>query len=288
VRGFKYVTFVEVSELPAGVVKLLEMIAPPFVAFVAASELPAGSKHTILYNPNVREEMQLHLPSRQHYQFMGFAAVVCLMMTVAGFALFRMGRAKAPAPTPRPRPSWSPPQELMVAILPRPIKITGQWVFPARSVGIVGGSLFFFLGVAVIGWLLFKVSGAPGATIAPKWEQFQPGRSGVFFSVVVFSIKYNGWRAYYISCRKVEWLLKWGKPAAAQVTHVQWVSGGRGVRYPESTLEYQDDAGNFLNRPVPGMYSENQVWTVLYDPDKPTKFTVYPVVGYEIGEPGSS
>jgi hypothetical protein len=290
VRGFKYDTFVEVSELPAGVVKLLEMIAPPLVTSVAASELPAGSKHTILYNPDAREEMQFHLPSRQYYQFMGFAAVVCFMMTVAGFALYRMGRAKAPAATPRPGPSWSPPQELMVASLPRPIKITDQWVFPARSVGIVGGSLCFFWGVAVIGWLLFKVSGAPGATMAAKWEQFQPGPSEFWFLVglLVYAFAFAGWRAYYLSRRKAERLLKWGKPAAALVTHVQWHAVKGGARSWESTLEYQDDAGNFLKRRVPVKLSENQVLTVLYDPERPKKSTVYPVAGYEIGEPGSS
>ncbi len=73
----------------------------------------------------------------------------------------------------------------------------------------------------------------------------------------------------------------------AVVTHVEYFTS-RGATTWKSTLEYHDDAGNLLIRNVPGQLSQNQVLTILYDPDKPNKVVHYPVAGYEIGEPGSS
>lgn len=290
VRGFKYVTFVEVSELPTAVVELLEMIAPPFVTFVAASELPAGSKHTILYNPDVREEIQFHLPSPQHYQFMGVAAAVCFMMIVAGFALYRMGRAKTRAATPAPSlgPPWSPPQELTFPT-PRPIK--GNEVVTARYTRIVGANLFFFGGMALFGWLFFGLSRAPGATIGAKWEQFREVDSTLWLmgSFVLYMILFLLWLWDYVFHRRVERLLKWRKPARAVVTHVQYRSGKpHSGAYWISKVEYHDDGGNPVKGWVEKELSENQVLTVLYDPDKPSECIVYPVAGYEIGEPEGS
>ena len=89
--------------------------------------------------------------------------------------------------------------------------------------------------------------------------------------------------------RKEKKLLRWGKPARAVVTGVFHHQGGpKSSGSTESKLEYQDDAGNLVKGYVNRKLSQNQVLTVLYDPDKPSRFTTYPVAGYEISIPENS
>jgi phosphoglycerol transferase MdoB-like AlkP superfamily enzyme len=93
--------------------------------------------------------------------------------------------------------------------------------------------------------------------------------------------------ASHTAVRKAEWLLKWGKPARAVVTHVEYVHS-KSVGTWVSTFEYQDDAGNPVKGEANRKLILTDVLTVLYDPDKPTKAIVYPIGGFEMGEPGSS
>lgn len=50
----------------------------------------------------------------------------------------------------------------------------------------------------------------------------------------------------------------------------------------------QNDAGELVKGNVIHKLSQNQVVTVLYDPDKPKKFAVYPVAGFDVGGPEGS
>ena len=187
---------------------------------------------------------------------------------------------------------WSLPQELTLPT-PRPIK--GKGVAVARYLRIVGGSVLAFGGVDLAAWILSGLLRAPGATIGAKWERYVAG--GPYEWLNLFMILYVGgfvvWLFYYLWYRKAERLLKWGKPARAVVTDVEYVDHydaktGSSSAHWESKLEYQDDAGNLIRRKIRGGFKKNQVLTVLYDPDKPTKVMVYPVDGYEIGEPEGS
>jgi hypothetical protein len=89
--------------------------------------------------------------------------------------------------------------------------------------------------------------------------------------------------------RKQKKLLRRGKPARAVVTAVLHRPGSpKSSGGTRSKLEYQDDAGNAVTGYVDRKLFQDQVLTVLYDPDKPSRFTTYPVAGYEIGIPGDS
>lgn len=89
--------------------------------------------------------------------------------------------------------------------------------------------------------------------------------------------------------RKEKKLLRWGKPARAVVTDILHSPGGpHSSGSTRSKLEYHDDAGNLVKGIVDRKLSQNQVLTILYDPEKPSRFTTYPVARYVIGEPGSS
>jgi hypothetical protein len=198
--------------------------------------------------------------------------------------------------------SWGPPQELMLPT-PRPIK--GMEVVAARYIRIVGGILIFVGGMALFGWVLIRLSWAPGATIAAKWQKFtvSPSSARIFMSLLVYEAVFLTWLVCLFWFRKTVWLLRSGNPAGAVVTHI------RKIRFPGRsdpdftvTLQFHDTTGNLITGKLPDRmnwkealdgvtsshFSINQVLTILYDPDKPTKFILYPPPGYEIGEPGSS
>lgn len=184
---------------------------------------------------------------------------------------------------------WSPPKELMLPT-PRPIKKV-KWFAAARYLGNFGANFLFFgfVGVPIFGLVLFALSRAPGATIWTKWQRLVgPSPSDAVSGLLLFLFAYMGlflwWVYYYFLCRKVEWLLKWGKPARAVVTDARCHTGDpRSGRGWEAKVKYQDHAGNLVNGKVRRELSEGQVLTVLYDPDKPSKIIDYPVAGYEIG-----
>jgi hypothetical protein len=186
---------------------------------------------------------------------------------------------------------WSPPQELTLPT-PRPIK--GKGVARAHYLRSVGGNLLLFGGMALVAWILSGLSRAPGATMGAKWERYVEGGpyEWLNLALLVYSGGFFVWVFLTLWYRKAERLLRWGKPARAVVTDVQYRSthdksetiGG----HWESKLEYQDDAGNIIRRTIHAGKRKNEVLTVLYDPDKPKKFMVYPVREYEIGGPEGS
>ncbi|MFZ0957271.1 MAG: hypothetical protein WAN60_13065 [Candidatus Sulfotelmatobacter sp.] len=90
----------------------------------------------------------------------------------------------------------------------------------------------------------------------------------------------------YFTHKKEQNLLKWGKPARAVVTSFSMGGAGGGGAWQ---LEYHDAAGNLIKGSVSrGSPPKNPVLTVLYDPDKPHRFTPYPVARYQIVAPESS
>jgi hypothetical protein len=186
---------------------------------------------------------------------------------------------------------WSLPQELTLPT-PRPIK--GKGVARAHYLRTVGGKFLLFGGMALVAWILSGLSQAPGATIGAKWERYVEGGpyEWLTLALLVYSGGFVVWVFHTLWYRKAERLLRWGKPARAVVTDVESRAthdkSETITEYWESKLEYQDDAGNIIRRKVRGKKHKHEVLTVLYDPDKPKKFLVYPVPEYEIGGPGGS
>ncbi len=113
----------------------------------------------------------------------------------------------------------------------------------------------------------------------PQWQRWMLWPSVIFWGLTGLSALPGHFRR-----RKEQKLLRWGKPARAVVTDVLHSPGGpKSSGSTRSKLEYQDDASNLVRGYVDRKLSQNQVLTVLYDPDKPSRFTTYPVAGYEIG-----
>ena len=106
-----------------------------------------------------------------------------------------------------------------------------------------------------------------------------PGRLMLWTSVIYGVLAGLSALPGYFQRRKEQKLFRWGKPARAVVTAV----ARRGKSGTISHVEYQDAAGNLVKRHLNYRLSQGQVLTVLYDPDKPSRFTTYPGVGYEIG-----
>jgi hypothetical protein len=80
--------------------------------------------------------------------------------------------------------------------------------------------------------------------------------------------------------QKEQRLLKWGKPARGVVTSVSMGGAAGGGSW---NLEYHDATGNLIKETVSrGSPPKSPVLTVLYDPDKPHRFTPYPVARYQI------
>jgi len=119
---------------------------------------------------------------------------------------------------------------------------------------------------------------------APQWQRWMLWPSVIFGSVAGLSALPRHFKR-----RKEKKLLRWGKPARAVVTDVVHHPGGpKSSGSTESKLEYQDDGGNLVKGYVDRKLSQTQVLTILYDPDKPSRFTTYPVAGYEVGIPENS
>ncbi|MGD0227030.1 MAG: hypothetical protein ABSF71_32285 [Terriglobia bacterium] len=116
---------------------------------------------------------------------------------------------------------------------------------------------------------------------APRWQHWMLWPSVIFGGIAGLSALPGHFKR-----RKGKKLLRWGKPARAVVTGVFHHPGGpKSSGSTESKLEYQDDADNLVKGYVDRKLFQGQVVTVLYDPDKPSRFTTYPVAGYEIGVP---
>jgi len=179
---------------------------------------------------------------------------------------------------------WSPPQELTLPT-PRPV----------RRVKRGRGARFFGYGPHfVAGPIIF---GSIPALFVLGWSDEY--RSTLWTPLDLYALSVAGvegmvfllfWWLYHSTYRKREQLLMWGRPARAVVTHVVFEQG-RNYRRWVSTLEYQDDAGKLVKTKLSSrssVFSTNQVLTVLYDPDKPRRYMIYPVVGFEIAEPKGS
>jgi hypothetical protein len=185
--------------------------------------------------------------------------------------------------------SWSPPQELL---LPAPRPVTGKKAAANRTTRIICISFFSIAAVALSGWLLIALLLAPGGTLNARWEWFNTtGQAGVwlFLSFLLYPIFLVSAVFSYRGILREQRLLELGKPARAVVTKVQPYIVRRGNysnRCYGFSVEYWDDRGNpvksevFLTTPS---FAENDVLTVLYHPDKPSKCIAYPVPGYEIG-----
>jgi TRAP-type C4-dicarboxylate transport system permease small subunit len=125
---------------------------------------------------------------------------------------------------------------------------------------------------------------------APRWQGWMLWPSLIFGGVAGF-IVLSG----HFQRRKEKRLLKWGNPARAAVTAISSSTSGAGrtsgsISYTW-TLAYSDAAGKrvrgYLNRnaePRP----DQLALTVLYDPDKPHQFIVYPVAQFKIAVPENS
>lgn len=119
---------------------------------------------------------------------------------------------------------------------------------------------------------------------APRWQPWMLWPSIIFWGIAGLSALPGHFKR-----QKEKKLLRWGKPARAVVTDILHSPGGpHSSGSTRSKLEYHDDAGNPVKGIVDRRLSRNQVLTVLYDPEKPSRFTTYPVARYVIGEPGSS
>jgi hypothetical protein len=119
---------------------------------------------------------------------------------------------------------------------------------------------------------------------APQWQSWMLWPSVIFAGLAGLSVLPGHFRQ-----QKEKKLLRWGKPARAVVTKILTKYGGRNASgVTQSKLEYHDDAGNNVEVYVARLLSQDQVLTVLYDPDKPSRFTTYPVGGFVVGKPGSS
>jgi hypothetical protein len=168
---------------------------------------------------------------------------------------------------------WSPPQELMLPT-PRPVRRVG-WL---GAVGLSGNK------PALVGALVsvFAFSGLCLVFSSDKTLGFMGLAVTVGFAILL--------SAAGRMAKRLLTLLTWGKPARAVVFYVQSnsVSTRYSTEYWVSLLKYQDDMGHDVIAKKSWKYEKDQVLTVLYDPNKPTECVVYPVDGYEIGEPGSS
>ncbi len=188
---------------------------------------------------------------------------------------------------------WSPPKELLLPA-PRPVK--RKRVTTVRYVRVIGGSFFFIAGAALLGWVLFGLWREPGATLGAKWVGFEEAWVWLFLSLFMYPILFLLWLLSYFALRRDPWYLKWGKPARAVVTGVRSYIVRRKYtadRRYQFSLQYQDDAGNLVKSMVdlPGpaqRFSQNGDLTILYDPDKPSKCTPYPVPRCEVGGPEGS
>jgi hypothetical protein len=111
---------------------------------------------------------------------------------------------------------------------------------------------------------------------SPQWQPWMLWPSAIFGGLAGLSALPGHFKR-----RKEQKLLRCGQPARAVVTEVVHVEGrGAGIR--RCHVEYQDAAGNLVKTYVDGGLPQGQVLTVLYDPDKPSRFTTYPGVAYEI------
>ena len=202
--------------------------------------------------------------------------------------------------------AWTPPQEL-TGLLPRPIKKIGGKGSAAASYSRIAWRKFPLYGAsALFGLVCVGLWRAPGATIETKWEQFtRTDMCGVvIFSVWIYVLLCVWWLSGYFQRRKLEWLLKWGKPAPAVVTELEY----HGAFQEDKTrnigwwckFELHDDVGKLLKgneifSSKPG-FSVHDVLTVLYgprkrffyDPRRPRNFILYPQDGYEVGGPEES
>ncbi len=215
----------------------------------------------------------------------GVAVVVWIVSEV------KTWRPPKPAPPTVASPDsaqWQPPQELMLPT-PRPIKAKRWWSVTARHVGIVGGGLLFLGGIALPGWVFLAAPQAPGATIGAKWQQFAESAPYLWYlSLIIYGMFFVSFWPIYFSCRKEAWLLRWGEPAHAVVIGVVRTSGYKSSgSFYYSILEYQDRAGNLVRGKEVGELPRGQVLTVLYNPNRPAIFIVYPPGEYKIGEPES-
>ena len=187
--------------------------------------------------------------------------------------------------------SWSPPQELLLPI-PRPV--SGKKAATNRTTRIACISFFSIAAAVLSGWLLIALWLAPGATLNAKWEWFNAtGQAGVwlFLSFLMYPVLLVSALFSYRGILREQRLLESGKPARAVVTKVQPYIVRRNNysnRCYGFSVEYWDDMRNpvksevFLTTPS---FSQNDVLTVLYHPQKPSKCIAYPVPGYEIGAP---
>jgi len=180
----------------------------------------------------------------------------------------------------RAQSAWVVPPELQIA-LPRPIEYSALAVQRSRSrprnvlcaIVVVACSVFvaaIFYGMS----LSLMLQGLREFLAAPHWHPW----------MVVPVVVYGGGTALFLLVRlgkrhKERRLLQWGTPARAKVTATGW--GGRSYCY----FEYRDAAGNSYkmerNR---ALFPDGgaAIWTILYDPNKPTDFISYPGERYAI------
>jgi hypothetical protein len=189
---------------------------------------------------------------------------------------------------------WSPPAELNL-LTPRPVRRAHLGIRLLGNLPTVLLLTIFMVFIYTFGFII--PHGMPGGRPqdlpsfifhgfldflqAPQWQGWMLWPS-VIFGGLTGLIVLSG----YFTRRKQQKLLRWGNPARAVVS--SWSTSRGNYTW---TLQYHDAAGNTVNTSLDNRRSKpemGQVLTVLYDPDKPSRFTTYPVAGYEIGMPENS